>query len=293
MVSTQWINNSALGAAVFALGLTAPLNAQDKTEPAAAPETSQPSASEPAASKPTASGPQNAKPPSVLVILAHPDDEVLLAPALARIARAGGEVSAVFATSGDAGPGFSGLDKGAELAALREGEARCSSFALGLEAPEFWQLGDGALSEDADQPGSNARSLITRINETIDRMEPSIVMTFGPDGASGHADHRMVSAAATQVIQAMDTDRPDLLYIAMPGKGPSELPGLEGWAWVNPALITDRISFEPVDLDAAQAAVQCYESQFNPEMRDSLIYALNQQVWRGRVHLRLAFPSPF
>ena len=63
-----------------------------------------------------------AAPPSILAILAHPDDELTFAPVLARVAREGGEVTIVFATSGDVGPGVSGMQPGAALAALREGE---------------------------------------------------------------------------------------------------------------------------------------------------------------------------
>lgn len=231
--------------------------------------------------------------PSVLVLLAHPDDEVLLAPALSRIARTGGKVSVKYATSGDATAGLSGLEQGDELARLRESEAQCSAFALGIEKPEFWQLKEGSLAKDAHKPDSTARTLITFAHQAIKRADAQIVITFGPDGASGHSDHRMISAAVTQVVQGMDTDRPDLLYIAMPGDGPPEMPGFDGWARVNPVLITDRIGFEPLDLDAAQAAVQCYESQYDQAARDTLIYALNQNVWRGSVQLRLAFPPPF
>ena len=40
-----------------------------------------------------------ATPPSVLAILSHPDDEITIAPVLSRIARSGGKVTLIFATS--------------------------------------------------------------------------------------------------------------------------------------------------------------------------------------------------
>ena len=85
-------------------------------------------------------------PPSVLAIFAHPDDEITIAPVLSRMARTGGEVTLVFATSGDAGPGVTTMEPGEELAALREDEAGCAAFALGLDEPIFWRLGDGTLN---------------------------------------------------------------------------------------------------------------------------------------------------
>ena len=96
-------------------------------------------------------------PPPVLAILAHPDDEILIAPILARMAREGGEVTVVFATSGEAGPGVSDMEPGEALAAVREDEARCAAFALGLPEPIFWQLGDGRLAIQAHSPGEPSR----------------------------------------------------------------------------------------------------------------------------------------
>ncbi|MEO0698802.1 MAG: PIG-L family deacetylase, partial [Pseudomonadota bacterium] len=96
--------------------------------------------------------PARSSPPGVLVILAHPDDEITIAPVLTRIARDGGKVTLIFATSGSAGPGISGMAPGEDLARLREDEGRCAAFALGLDEPIFWQLGDGELATLARVP---------------------------------------------------------------------------------------------------------------------------------------------
>ena len=48
---------------------------------------------------------EESEPTKVLAIFAHPDDELFVAPALARAAREGEEVTYVYATSGDQGPG--------------------------------------------------------------------------------------------------------------------------------------------------------------------------------------------
>jgi LmbE family N-acetylglucosaminyl deacetylase len=175
--------------------------------------------------------------PSVLAILSHPDDEIIIAPVLARIARERGEVTLVFATSGDAGPGTSGLAKGDELGELRESEARCSAFALGLEEPIFWQLGDGTLANEARNTQEGMRDMGERIANLIAVQQPTVVMTWGPDGGYGHADHRMTSSAVTQIVQAMGPRRPDLLYAAFPAtqSEENELPGFDGWARTHPS----------------------------------------------------------
>ena len=228
--------------------------------------------------------------PSILAILAHPDDEITIAPVLARAAREGGEVTLVFATSGDAGPGVSGMEPGEELAALREDEARRSAFALGVDEPIFWQLGDGQLSAMARAPDSPARDLAERIASIIAIQQPGVIMTWGPDGGYGHADHRMVSNAVTQVVQAMGHDRPDLLYAALPSGEETSIPGFENWATVDPSLVTDRLRYEMADLDAARAAIDCHASQFPESARTMLPDLLHRNIWRGSVFFRLALP---
>ena len=232
---------------------------------------------------------------NVLVILAHPDDELTIAPVLSRIKREGGEVTLVFATSGDAGPGLSGLEPGEELAALREDEARCAAFGLGIDEPIFWRFGDGTLGRAARNMDPAARDLAERISGIVALQQPNILMTWGPDGGYGHADHRMVSNMVTQVVQSMGAGRPDLLYTAFPDAGeegePATLPGFEGWALTHPSLITDRIRYEIPDLDAAQVAAGCYVSQFDETARSFLTDMLNDRIWRGSVTFRQAFPS--
>lgn len=243
------------------------------------------------ATVPADRAPTGNTPPSILAILAHPDDEITIAPVLARIAREGGEVTVVFATSGDAGPGVSELEPGAELASLRESEARCAAFALGLPEPIFWQLGDGTLATMARGPESAARDMTARIKAIIGVQGPSVIMTWGPDGGYGHADHRMVSNTVTQVVQAMDGERPDLLYAALPAGDRPDVPGFESWATTHPALITDRIRYELPDLEATRGAIDCYQSQFDANARTQLPEVLHQYFWQGTVYFRLAFAS--
>ncbi|MEL6486243.1 MAG: PIG-L family deacetylase [Pseudomonadota bacterium] len=235
--------------------------------------------------------PARPSPPSVLVILAHPDDEITIAPALTRIARDGGEVTLIFATSGDAGPGVSGLEPGERLARRREREGRCAAFAMELDEPVFWQLGDGGLATMARAPDSAARRAVELTREAIAEAEPNVIMTWGPDGGYGHADHRMISAIVTQVVAGMGTSGPDLLYTAFPKLDDDVLPQFESWAGTHPSLLTDTIRYRPEDLAPAKAALDCYESQFPAVAREGLIELLHESVWQGVVHFRLAFPA--
>jgi len=231
-------------------------------------------------------------PPSILAILAHPDDEITIAPILARVAREGGSVTLIYATSGDAGPGSSGLERTQAIAEMREKEGRCSAFALGLEDPIFWQLGDGTLASMARAPDSAAKQAIALTQKAIDEANPDVIMTWGPDGGYGHADHRMISAIVTQALADRGSGRPELLYAAFPQGGGDALPGFENWATTAPDLITDTIRYKAVDLNATETAVRCYVSQFPAPARQGLVALLHDQIWQGRIHFRMAFPPP-
>ncbi|MEM7702746.1 MAG: PIG-L family deacetylase [Pseudomonadota bacterium] len=229
-------------------------------------------------------------PPSVLAILAHPDDEITIAPVLARIAREGGKVTLIYATSGDAGPGSSGLERQEAIAEMREKEGRCAAFALGLEEPVYWNLGDGALATMARAPDSAAQMALALTSEAISEAQPNAILTWGPDGGYGHADHRTISAIVTQAVASLGPDRPELLYAAFPQIADGVLPGFESWATTADDLITDTIRYKPEDLNATETAVRCYESQFPLPARQGLVRLLHERVWGGRVHFRAAFP---
>lgn len=227
--------------------------------------------------------------PRVLAVMAHPDDEVFVAPALARAARDGKQVTLVYATSGDAGPGVSQFEPGADLASAREGEARCSARALGIGDTLFLRLGDGTLGIGASRPGSAARSLADRLSSILQEGGFSQVITWGPDGGYGHSDHRMVSAITTQLVQAMGEDRPELLY---PGIRSGTLPPvaeMQAWAQTDPRLLTHRIAYDSGDLAAAAQATACHATQFDEATRAGMMALFDQTIWQGAVHFRTAF----
>jgi LmbE family N-acetylglucosaminyl deacetylase len=65
------------------------------------------------------------------------------------------------------------------------------------------------------------RSLITRLTERvaheITRLRPNVVVTWGPDGGTGHPDHRMMSNVATQLMRAGVPGMPErLFYVHLP-----------------------------------------------------------------------------
>jgi LmbE family N-acetylglucosaminyl deacetylase len=135
----------------------------------------------------------------LLCVLAHPDDESLgTGGILARYAAEGIETYLVTATRGERG--WQGLPEeypGAEaLGKIREAELLAAAAVLGLHRVELLDYLDGELDQ---VPPTEAIAKITR---HIRRVQPDVVVTFGPDGAYGHPDHIAISQFTTAALVA-------------------------------------------------------------------------------------------
>ncbi len=133
---------------------------------------------------------------SILGIWAHPDDETyLMGGVMALAADAGQRVACVTATLGDAGEtADAGRWPQRELRAIRRAEIAAAMDILGVEEHECLDLDDGTL---ADLDGA---AHAARLSATIDRIRPDSVVTFGPDGMTGHPDHQTVCAWAGEAL---------------------------------------------------------------------------------------------
>ena len=232
------------------------------------------------------------EPEQVLAILAHPDDELFFAPALAQATREGAILTLVYATSGDQGPGVTDMERGLELAARREGEAFCAADALDATVTIFLRHGDGTLGVTAHHPESSAQILKQDLAEILSSDSYDRIITWGPDGGYGHADHRMVSALTAQVVQAMGDDRPQLLYSGIRKGSLPPIPEMQSWAETDPALLTVQYPYTGADLAAATRAAACHETQFDEASRAGMMAMFDQSIWQGSVYFRPAFPEP-
>lgn len=127
----------------------------------------------------------------MMVILAHPDDESFgMGGTLAKYSHQGAQVILLCATRGEAGiPGV----KPDEAMKIREQEVHMAAKQLGIEV-YFLDYLDGNLAK-ADQD-----NLLEYIACWIYTVDPQVILTFGPDGISGHPDHVTISNIATRVV---------------------------------------------------------------------------------------------
>jgi LmbE family N-acetylglucosaminyl deacetylase len=132
---------------------------------------------------------------TVLGVWAHPDDEAYLSGGLMAIARdLGSRVVCATATRGELGTPDPVLWPPHRLAAERTGElARCLEI-LGVTEHRWLGYRDG---ECARVSTSDA---VAQLCELIDEIRPDTVLTFGPDGITGHLDHQTISAWTTKAF---------------------------------------------------------------------------------------------
>src|SRR5207249_5621513 len=134
----------------------------------------------------------------VLVLAAHPDDEVL-GPGGA-VALAAEEAQAVRIWIATDGGAQEGADPGDGYGQRRREEARQAARALGVEPPLFGSLPDRGLEEEANALASELKNLIADFR-------PDLV--FCPSPVEIHPDHRALADAAYQTLSASRPSDPD------------------------------------------------------------------------------------
>ncbi|HYU41456.1 MAG TPA: PIG-L family deacetylase [Vicinamibacteria bacterium] len=226
-------------------------------------------------------------PRTLLAVFAHPDDETLVAPLLAAYARRGVRVQLAIVTDGEKGTqAHAAIPAGPELAKVRAEEARCSCRALGIAPPILLGFKDGELGKQSRPPWVPLAEVQAELAKLLARARPDAVITFGPEGAYGHPDHRLVGAVVTQLVQAGADGAPARLFY--PGLPKDRLPQREGgipWSPTEPRFLTVRVPYETADLAASRAALACHKSQFRAEELEPLTQFM-AQVLGGRVYLR-------
>jgi LmbE family N-acetylglucosaminyl deacetylase len=126
--------------------------------------------------------------PSVLTVIAHPDDESFgLGAVIDKLATAGAAVHIVCYTHG----GASTLNAThADLHRARETELRRAAAELGVAGVTLLDYPDGALA------GIPAAELAGHVTQALARAKASGLLVFDDTGVTGHPDHRAATGAA-------------------------------------------------------------------------------------------------
>jgi LmbE family N-acetylglucosaminyl deacetylase len=133
----------------------------------------------------------------LLCITAHPDDEAgAFGGTLLLYAERGVETSVACLTAGTAARNRGAARSDEELAKLRTAEFNASCDFLGVKYREVLNYPDSQLDR------ANFFEAVGELVARIRRLRPHVVLTFGADGGlTGHPDHAMAGAFATQAFQ--------------------------------------------------------------------------------------------
>jgi LmbE family N-acetylglucosaminyl deacetylase len=179
---------------------------------------------------------------TILGVWAHPDDEAYLSGALMAMAVDDGRrVVCVTATKGEAGFPDDDTRSIAQRRAIRASEYAASMEALGVTEHQWLDYPDGGCHlVDPAEP-------VAKLTALIDEVRPDTILTFGPDGMTGHDDHIAVSRWTTLAVRAA---RPSgrLLYAT---KTPEWIQGFGAYVPISDVMMVEGMdppSVEPEDL---------------------------------------------
>ncbi|HKZ83684.1 MAG TPA: PIG-L deacetylase family protein [Anaerolineae bacterium] len=220
----------------------------------------------------------------MLAIFAHPDDETFrCSGTLALLARRGTQVHLLTFTRGQAGScGDPPLCTRGELPAVRERELRFACVALGIAPPIVLDYWDGALD------AVNEVEAVAHVMIVIEENHPQILLTWPPDGLSGHPDHMAVSRWTDRAFEqaaSLGSDAPAALYHLAVPRSVAKTLGLTHLHAVPDAEVTLTVDVTPA-WSQKMAAIQCHRTQLG----ESPILSApdeKQRLFLGREHFIL------
>ena len=144
---------------------------------------------------------------TILGVWSHPDDEAWLsAGIMADAVRAGHRVVCVTATRGELGTVDADRWPLEGLAEVRTAEMEQCLGLLGVTEHLWLDYPDGGC---ADVPPEEP---VEKLVSLMDEIRPDSVLSFGPDGMTGHTDHQTTCAWATEAFRRVRVPGARLLY---------------------------------------------------------------------------------
>lgn len=144
------------------------------------------------------------KPLTILAFFAHPDDETMfLGGTLAYLAAQGVHIHYLCATRGEGGEmGDPPICEREDLGQVREWELECAVKALGGKSLDFLGFKDPVVGPTGELfPFSNRLELVVRqLKGHLDRTQPDVILTHGPEGEYGHPAHIQVHQSVMEAL---------------------------------------------------------------------------------------------
>jgi LmbE family N-acetylglucosaminyl deacetylase len=144
---------------------------------------------------------------TILGVWAHPDDETYLSAGLmARAVGRGARVVCVTATRGEGGSMDEERWPPEKMAEVRTAELERSLEILGVREHHWLDLPDIGMETGLPEEGYE------RVLDLVAGVQPDTILTFGPEGMTGHEAHKSVSGWATRAFLQAGKPGSRLLY---------------------------------------------------------------------------------
>ena len=158
---------------------------------------------------------------SLLIVLAHPDDEIFSGGVLAHLSERGVRVTLACATNGEAARPHPSVGQVDDLGALRVEELRLSCARLSIGEPLLLGFHDSARKERQRHGDPHALANVdmldveAAIRGIIADVKPHVMVTFDPHGVYYHPDHLAIQRATTGAFfssSVMGSEAPERLF---------------------------------------------------------------------------------
>ncbi len=140
----------------------------------------------------------------VVVVIAHPDDEIFVSGTLCLCADAGFRTTLICVTNGEGGSDdllYFGSDR--SLSEIRREELSLSAWVLRVTQVQFLNERDVPDPEMTKNAAWDLPKLTNRLASKIREEDPQLILTHSPLGGYGHAAHGLVNscvmAAASEI----------------------------------------------------------------------------------------------
>jgi LmbE family N-acetylglucosaminyl deacetylase len=215
---------------------------------------------------------------TILAVWAHPDDESIVAGGLlAPASDAGSRIVCLTATRGERGTTDPDRWDGDRLARTRTRELAAAHAVLGIDAQIWLPYEDGRCADVS--PGRG----LAAVARVIADVQPDTIVTFGPDGVTGHPDHRAVSRWTSHAWAAAGA-RSRLLWAAVTGATAARMAACEPIAGAfypgYPRVVADedvsiRLDLRGDLLDRKLTALRSHATQTG-----DLVHRLGEEAFR-------------
>jgi len=193
---------------------------------------------------------------SILLVFAHPDDESFgVADTVAKYTHSGIPVDLICATRGEKGTRLYVSDN-VSTGTIRETELRSAAVIMGIRDIYFLGYVDGELEK------ASADEVTGKVLAILQSLQPEAIITFGPDGITGHPDHIAIGRAATRAFETLlkqENSSRRLYYVTLPQSAVPDA-GERGIATRPDNEITTIIDISDY-LDLKFRAIEAHRSQ--------------------------------